>query len=53
MNIWLSLIIYFVCVGYSIFTTYKLGFRNGEDKGRRDMQKFMCENNKILERTEK
>ncbi len=36
-----KLIIYFVCIGYSIYAAYNLGFKCGEDKGRRDMQKFI------------
>ena len=32
-----------IYVGYSIMPAYKLGYGSGEDKGRRDMQKFMCE----------
>ena len=34
-------IVYVVCVGFSIFSAYRLGFLCGEDKGRKDMQEFM------------
>jgi hypothetical protein len=37
MDVLFKLILYVVCVGYSIFKAYKLGFECGEDKGRRDM----------------
>ena len=36
-----KIIVYFVCTGYAIFQAYRLGFGSGEDKGRKDMQKFM------------
>ncbi len=39
--IWTS-IIYVVCVWFSVWKAYRLGFDMGEDKGRRDMQEFMC-----------
>ncbi len=34
-------LIYLVCAAFSIWKAYGLGFGCGEDKGRKDMQKFM------------
>jgi hypothetical protein len=37
MDIFWKLLIYAVCVGYSVSGAYSLGFKMGEDKGRKDM----------------
>ena len=41
MNTAFEIILYIVCVGYAIYRAYQLGFSCGEDKGRKNMQKFM------------